>query len=167
MGNHRESSVFGRHGVLLDLLAVLAPTVATVIDMLALLTLDELHYITGQFGQAFFLAFFLFPSLVAFVINWWHPALPTAFRPFLAAVPQLLVVPLMFVMFLWIAAGPDPGLGVGDPGFGLTEAERKEMLVVNITDGSIIGLMLTMPTVLAGYMGSWLGQSSRRGSDAP
>jgi hypothetical protein len=160
MGSHSECSVSGRHGVLLDLLTVLAPTVATVGDMMVLLNWEDVEFTTGRLWLAFALAFLLFPSLVAFVVNWWHPASTTMFRPFLAAVPQLLVVPLMYVVFLWHESNAASGFGVTEPGQG-------EVLFRNILGWSILGLMLTMPAVLAGYMGSWVGQSSRRGRDAP
>lgn len=167
MDHHQTPSFVDRHPLLLDILIILGPAVATGVNLLVLLNWEDVGIETGRWRPAFTMAFFLFPSLAAFVTSWWHPAPTATFRPFLAAVPQLLVVPLTFLMFLWVESDPEPGFGLGDPGFGLTEAEKEETLVANIISGSIIGLLLTMPAVLAGYMGTWLGQSSRRGREGP
>jgi hypothetical protein len=156
MENHRDPGFVDRHAVVLDMLVVFAPTVANVGDMLVFLDWED-DFTTEKWWPVFTMAFLLFPSLVAFVINWWHPAPTATFRPFLAAVPQLLVVPLIWMWAEWDA----------DRGFGVTEAEMEEVRVATVVFGSILGLILTMPAVLAGYMGTWLGHWSRRGKDAP
>jgi hypothetical protein len=135
--DHQTSSSFDRHALPLD---ILAPTIATVVDLLVFLNWADVDSDSFQeggvgimgvgSGHPFYLAFWLFPMVVAAGVNWWHPASTSTFRPFLAAVPQVLVVPLM----VWIVFGAP--------------------LVSAIVEGSLLGLTLTIPVVPAGYIGT-------------
>ena len=152
MNHHRKSSFVDWDAWLPAIVVILAPAIATVAMFIVTLNWENLGFKMSQWWPVFIVAFFLFPAVVAFGVNWWHFASDSPFRalwlPLLAAVLQVLVIPLLLGF-----AAPDPDSDV-DLGYDQNPAALIEA-------GIFVGLLLTLPTLLAGYLGTWLGHWSQ------
>jgi hypothetical protein len=123
----------------------LAPTAVTLLALLPLLVTG-----TGDRPPLILIAvFFLLAPLVALLVNWRWPQATTDRRAALAALPQLVIVMLMFRLAIWFEYRD----------YYLEDSSEEAMSYgIGFIVSLLLGVILFVLVYIAGRVGAWLGQ---------